>query len=60
MKRKENGLEMRRTYEAPRAEVIEIETQGVLCASGGGSTPTPSPTGAGGNGFQFGTSNGQW
>lgn len=25
-------------YEAPKAEVIAIETQGVLCASGGAAT----------------------
>lgn len=31
-------------YEAPRAEVIEIESQGILCASGGAATNT----GAGG------------
>ena len=31
-------------YEAPQAEVIEVENQGVLCASG--ETPTPTPTGA--------------
>jgi hypothetical protein len=29
------SLKMRRTYEAPIAELIVIETQGVLCASGG-------------------------
>ena len=29
-----------KAYEAPKAEVIEIESQGVLCASGG--TPTPA------------------
>lgn len=29
-----------KTYESPKAEVIEIESQGVLCASGG--TPTPA------------------
>ena len=28
-----------KTYEAPKAEVIEIESQGVLCASGE-STPS--------------------
>jgi hypothetical protein len=27
-------------YEVPQAEVIEIETQGVLCASDGGGTLT--------------------
>ena len=27
-------------YESPKAEVIEIESQGVLCASGGGQTST--------------------
>ena len=53
------SLKTRRTYEAPQAEVIEIESQGVLCASG---TPSPStstnPVGNGG--IHFGTSNGQW
>jgi len=29
-----------KTYESPKAEVIVIESQGVLCASGG--TPTPA------------------
>ena len=24
-------------YEAPKAEIIEIETQGILCSSGGGT-----------------------
>ena len=43
-------------YEAPKAEIIEIESQGILCASPGGDTST-SP---GGNGFHFGTNNGQW
>ena len=28
----------RQRYEAPQAEIIVIETQGVLCASGGAST----------------------
>ncbi len=27
-------------YEAPQVEVIEIETQSVLCASGGGNIET--------------------
>ncbi len=30
-----NGLKKRQVYEAPRAEIIEIEPQGILCASGG-------------------------
>jgi hypothetical protein len=30
-----------KAYESPKAEVIEIESQGVLCASGGGSQTTP-------------------
>ncbi len=42
-------------YEAPQAEVIVIEMQGVLCASGG--TPTP---GLKGNGIQFDTQGGSW
>jgi len=29
-----------KAYESPKAEVIEIESQGVLCASGEGPTPT--------------------
>lgn len=44
-------------YEAPQAEVIEIECQGVLCMSGGPSTST-NPTGNGG--IQFGTTSGGW
>jgi len=32
-------------YEAPKAEIIAIESQGVLCASGGAATGT---TGGGG------------
>lgn len=31
-------------YEAPKAEVIEIESQGVLCASGGASYSTGGGT----------------
>jgi len=31
-------------YEAPQAEVIEIEYQGVLCASGGAHTSTGGGT----------------
>ena len=44
-----------KTYEAPQAELIAIEMQGVLCASSGTSTP-----GLKGNGFEFGANNGQW
>ncbi len=46
-----------KVYEAPKAEVIEIESQGVLCASGGGETST-GITGQGGT--QFGTNGGSW
>ena len=42
-------------YEAPKAEAIAMETQGVLCASGSGAA-----AGHTGNGFQFGTQNGTW
>ena len=35
----------RKHYEAPKAEVIAIESQGVLCASGGSQMST---TGGGG------------
>ena len=31
-------------YEAPKAEVIEIESQGVLCASGGAAFSTGGGT----------------
>ena len=44
-------------YETPRAEIIEIETQSVLCASGGGGQTSNNP---GGKGFQFGTDTGSW
>ena len=46
-----------KVYEAPKAEVIAIESQSVLCASGGASTPgiTGNP-----NGTQFGTNGGSW
>ncbi len=40
-----------KVYEAPKAETIEIEYQGILCAS---ANPT------GGKGFQFGTDSGNW
>ena len=42
-----------KAYESPRAEVIAMETQGVLCASGGGFSTT--------GGLQFGNGgNGDW
>lgn len=44
-----------KNYEAPKAEVIEIESQGVLCASGGMST---SVDGNGINGMSNGGSYG--
>lgn len=33
MKQKESGLKKRQPYQPPRVEIIEIETQGVLCGS---------------------------
>ena len=48
---------IQKVYEAPRAEVIEIESQGVLCASAGPASAT-SPVGDGG--IHFGTNGGQW
>lgn len=30
-----SSLKTRRTYEAPQMEIIVIEPQGILCASGG-------------------------
>lgn len=50
---KHNNL---KRYETPRAEVIVIECQGVLCTSAGGDTAT-GPTG---NGLHFNTTNGTW
>ena len=41
-------------YEAPKAEIIVIEHQGVLCASGGGT----GDTGAGITGMQTGGTHG--
>ena len=38
-------------YEAPKAEIIEIESQGVLCTSGGGAA---FGAGAGANGMNNG------
>ena len=38
------SLNMRRPYEAPAVEVIVIETQGVLCSSGGAATSTGGGT----------------
>ena len=34
----------RKHYEAPKAEIIAIESQGVLCASGGASYSTGGGT----------------
>ena len=45
-----------KTYEAPKAEVIEMESQGVLCASGGQASTGITGTG----GTQFGTNGGSW
>ena len=36
---------MRKNYESPRLEVIEIEMQGVLCSSAPQPTTIPNPTG---------------
>jgi len=38
MKVSNSSLKTRRTYEAPTAEVIVVETQGVLCVSGSATT----------------------
>ena len=43
-------------YEAPRTDIVIVEQTSVLMAS----APTPSMEGMTGDGFQFGTSNGQW
>ena len=44
-------------YETPKAEIIEIESQGILCVS---ADPGPTPAGPGGNGFHFSTDSGNW
>ena len=46
-----------KAYESPKAEVIEIESQGMLCASGGETSTRFSTT----RGLQFGDGgNGDW
>jgi hypothetical protein len=46
-----------KSYEAPKVEVIAVESQGVLCASGGTETSTFNGNG----GISFGTNNtGSW
>ena len=45
-------------YEAPLMEIIEIESQSVLCASGGGASATMNFNGNGG--IHFGTDGGTW
>ena len=47
-------------YEAPMADVVEIESQGVLCASGGGDEPTPGGASGSTEGIHFGTTYGSW
>ena len=46
-----------KSYEAPKAEIIAIESQSVLCASAGGGQTSNNP---GGKGFQFGIDSGSW
>ena len=47
-----------KAYESPRAEVIEIESQGVLCASGPETSPGFSTTTGG---LKFGNGDiGNW
>jgi hypothetical protein len=47
-------------YEAPMADVVEIESQGVLCASGGGDEPTQEGASGSTEGIHFGTTYGSW
>jgi hypothetical protein len=35
-------------YEAPKAEVLEVRNEGIICASGGGANPS-NPFSGGGN-----------
>jgi hypothetical protein len=43
-------------YEAPKAEIVALEHQSVLCASG--NNPTPSAPGAGLQGMTGGSTHG--
>lgn len=47
-------------YEAPMADVVEIESQGVLCASGGGNEPPQGGVSGSTEGIHFGTTYGSW
>ena len=47
-------------YEAPMADVVEIESQGVLCTSGGGDEPTQGGVSGSTEGVHFQTDNGTW
>jgi hypothetical protein len=44
-------------YEAPKVELIEMETQGVLCSSG---PEVPPETAFNGNVMNFNRKNGSW
>ena len=48
-------MKQNKLYVAPKMEVIEIEPQGILCASGG-----VEPTDFTGSVMSFETHNGQW
>ena len=41
MKVNQEGKEVKEAYEKPAIAVIEMETEGILCASGGGSDYEP-------------------
>ena len=47
--------ETNKHYETPQVEVIEIESQGMLCTSAEGDGARVT-----GDGFQFGIGDGQW
>ena len=59
MKKVNNGPKGQ-VYEAPKAETVEIESQGVLCASGGGNGPTPGGASGSTEGIHFETIGGSW
>ena len=51
--KRENNCPIGQGYEAPKVELVEIESHGVLCTSGGGSDVI-------GRGVHFETDNGTW
>ena len=51
-------MKQNKLYVTPKVDVIEIEPQGILCASG--DVPTPETANFSGTGMNFTRSNGGW